>query len=234
VATALDIIDRSLRLLGQIGSGETASSDEAADGLEAVNALAESWRNERLMCFAMQEESLTLSDGTASYTIGTSGTLNTTRPVAIEEAWIVDNNVSYPVRLITEEEYAAISDKTTESDWPEVALYRPSIASSQATLIVWPLPNATRTMKLLTRVVFSGFALTSTTVLLPPGWERALAYNLAAEWAPEFQVSPSAEVVQMARESKGNIKRTNHRPIKSFTDLGMMFGAQSGNILSGP
>lgn len=235
MSTAADIIDRSLRLLGQIGSGESASAAEAADGLEALNGLAESWRNERLMCFAMQEESLTLANGDASYTIGTSGDLNTTRPVAIEGAWIVDDDISHPVRILTEDEYIGIADKTTTGDWPTKLLYRPTMASSQGTLIVWPVPNATRNLKLLTRVVFSGFALSSTTVTLPPGWERALAFNLAAEIAPEYQTSPSPEVIQMARESKATIKRANMTPIKTFTELPALLGqASGGNILSGP
>lgn len=230
MATALDLIDRSLRMLSQIGSGETASTDEAADGLEALNALLETWRNERLMAYAFEELTLTLSNSTASYTIGSGGSVNTTRPVDIEEAWIVDSNTSYPVMKMTEEQYVAIPDKTTTSDWPDRFLYRPSMATG--TIIVHPVPNATRTMKLLVRTPVTAFATTGTTVTLPPGWERALAANLAMDLAPEFETEPSAALVRMARESKAALKSNNRRPVKANNELSFMFGARSGNILT--
>ncbi len=232
MATAGDIIDRSLRLLGQIGSGETASSDEATDGLEALNAMLDSWRNESLMAYANEEQTLTLANADSSYTIGTSGDVNTTRPVEIEAAWIVDSNSSYPVRIIDDFEYALIPDKTTTSDWPDRLLYRPSMASSQGTIIVYPIPNATRTMKLLLRTPVTAFAATSTTVTLPPGWEKALAYNLALDLAPEFETEPSMAIVNGARESKAGIKRLNSRPIKSNSGLSELFGYSTANILT--
>lgn len=228
MAIAQDIIDRASRLLGQIASGASASSDESADGLEALNAMIESWRNERLMCYARQDETLTLANSDGSYTIGPSGDLNTTRPMDIEEAYIVASNISYPVKKITEEEYAAIPDKTTEADWPEVYLYRPTMATG--TLLIWPEPNATRTMKLVTRIAVTGFALVSTSVSLPPGWEEALAFNLAVAWAPEFEREPSQAIVKIARESKANIKRTNWRPSIMGNELGTMFGRYVSRI----
>lgn len=234
MATAQTLIDRALRLIGQIGAGASPSSDESADALEALNDLIDDWRNEGLMCFALQEESLTLANADASYTIGATGDLATTRPVAIERAWIVDDDVSHPVRLITEQEYADIPAKTTAGDWPDRALYRPSITSDRGTLIVYPVPNATRTLKLLTRVPLAELAAVGTTVTLPPGYRKALIANLALEIAPEYQTSPSDEVVKMARESKANIKRINARPILAGNELGLMFGRGSSNILSGP
>lgn len=231
MATAADLIARSLRLLHQIGSGQDPTSDETTDGLEALNAMMSSWNNEGLLCYARQEESLTLSDGDSSYTIGSGGDLSTTRPVVIEAAWIVDDDVSYPVRIIEEAEYAAIQDKTTESDWPNRILYRPSMATG--TILVYPVPNATRTLKLLTRVPIASFSLSTDTVSLPPGWERALAYNLALEIAPEYETEPSQAVINMARESKAGIKRINSRPIKALTELSRMFGRGPTNIVSG-
>lgn len=231
MATAATLINRALRLLGQIGSGEEGSTAELADGLVALNAMAEAWRNEALLTYAKQEQSLTLADGDASYTVGPSGDLNTDRPVAIEAAWIVVDDVSYPVRIIQEDEYAAIPDKTEESDWPDRLLYRPTMATG--TVIVYPVPNATRTLKLLTRVVFAGFAATSTTVSLPPGWEQALAYNLALTWAPEFEAAPSAEVVEIARQSKGALKRMNLRPLPISSGLVGLMGGGVSNIITG-
>lgn len=229
MATVQTLLNRAGRLLGVLESNSTMGSDESADALVALNALLDSWRNESLMCYATQDESLTLSASTASYTIGPGGTLSTTRPVAIEQAWILDSNVSYPVDLVTDEEYSAIPDKTTTSSWPYWANYRPSM--STATLYVYPVPNATRTLKLRTRIVVAAFSAATDAVTLPPGWEQALTTNLAIVLAPEYQVQASAEVVEMARTAKAGIKRINARPIRAYTELGLM-GPHNPNILA--
>lgn len=221
-------------MLGVLPSNTTMGTDESADGLVVINALLDSWRNDGTLCYANREESLTLSASTVSYTIGPSGTLNTTRPVEILQAWIVDgSNQSHNVRLINDDEYAAIPDKTLVSDWPDRANYKPSM--STGTLYVYPLPNATRTMKLLTRVPVTAFSATTDTVTLPPGWEEALASNTAIGLAPEYQVAVPAEVAKMARDSLRLIKRINARPVRASTELGALLGSgSSSNIQTGP
>ncbi len=234
MATAGSVIKRAMRLLGQLDSGATPTTDEYTDGLEVLNDLVDSWNNDQLLCFSYQTESLTLADGDSSYTIGASGDLNTTRPVEILEAYVISGTTSYPVKIINEAEYAAIPDKDSEGDFPTRLLFRPTMASSQATVIVHPVPSAANTLKITTRVVVSSFAATSTTVTLPPGWNRALATNLAVEWAPEFEVTPAGSVLKAAVESLALIKRTNimARPRQATTELGVLFGARSGNIIS--
>jgi hypothetical protein len=224
-------ISQAMKLLGQLGSGEDPTDDEYDDALIRVNALLDSWRNEFRMTYALQEETLTLSDGDSAYSVGPSGDLNTTRPLEIEAAWIVEDDVSYPVRVIQDDEYILIPDKTTEADWPDRLLYRPSM--STGTLLVYPVPNATRTLKLLTRIPISTFTAVTDTVAFPPGWDRAIDFNLAIEIAPMFETEPSATIINMARESKANIKRANLRALKIVTDLSKLMGYPSGNIVTG-
>ena len=234
MATVQTIVDRGLRLIGQLPSGVSATSAETADGIITINAMLDSWRNDKLLCFAYQVEALTLANGTASYTVGTSGNLNTNRPVEILNAYIVASGISYEVLPMSETEYAAISQKTTTADWPSRFLFRPSIASSQATIIVWPVPNAARTLDLTTRVVVSAFAAAGDTITLPPGWEDALATNFAVRAAPEYEVQASADVKGMAKEALAGIKRSNisAQPRRMLTELGVMFSPGKANILT--
>lgn len=230
MATVQTVCNRAGRLLGVLASNTAMGSNESADALVALNALLDSWRNDSLMCYAHQEESLTLSASTTSYTIGPGGTLSTTRPVAIDQAWVVVSNISYQVQLIQDSEYAALPDKTATADWPYFANYKASM--STGTLYVYPVPNATRTMKLLTRVVVSAFSAVTDTVTLPPGWEEALAYNLAVELAPEYEVEPSATVMGRAQMSKATIKRINAAPIKTATELPALISRATHHILT--
>lgn len=228
-------IDRALRLIGELASGETPTDDEYADAILSLSGMLDSWRNDKLLVYAMQEETLTLSAGDSSYTLGPPGDSASTRPVAIDRAWIVDSGNSYPVLAMNEAEYAAISAKTTQSNWPDRFLFRPTMPT--ATLIVYPVPNATRTIKIVTRVVpYNPSSLTIlTTLSTPPGWEKAIAYNLAIELAPEYGASVPPAVLKGAAESLASIKRANKfaQPSQAYTELGAMFSSGRGNILSG-
>lgn len=228
MATVQTIINRAGRLLGQLASNTDMGTDESADALVALNALISTFANEELMCYATQTESLTLSASTVSYTIGPGGTLSTTRPVAIEDAWVDVSSISYPVMQITDAEYDAIQDKTVTSDWPIKFNYRPTM--STGTLYVYQAPNATRTMKLRTRVVVAAFSAVSDSVTLPPGWEQALACGLAIALAPEYETQASPEVIQMASAAKAAIKRVNSQPIKAYTELPALVGRRVRNI----
>ncbi|UOF78811.1 tail adaptor [Caudoviricetes sp.] len=229
MATGQTLVNRALRLLGVISSGETPTSDESNDTLTAINAMLDSWRNDRLMCYALQDETLTLVASDSSYTIGTGGQLNTTRPVSIESCYCRASSIDYPVKIISFEDWNSIVDKTASSDIPECVYYEPTMATG--TLRVWPVPNTANVLHLTTRVPLTALTLAGT-VSLPPGWEDSIASNGAIAIAPEFQVEPSSAVVKMANDSLKGIKRINSRPIMANTEMALMFGIQRSNIIT--
>lgn len=230
---ASTIIKRAMRLLGVLPSGGTPTTDEYADALEALNALLDSWRNEKLMCYAFRDESITPVASQSNYTIGDTGDLATNRPVAIESAYVISSAVSYPITMRNELEYAAITSKASTADIPTDAYYNPTMPNG--TLWVWPVPTLTTpTIHIITRTPMLAFSTTATTAQLPPGWEEAMATNLAISIAPEYEREPSATVRKMAMESKANIKRINARPLKSFSELGVLLGRSHTTILNGP
>lgn len=222
MATGQTLVDRAGRLLGLISSGTSFTSAESTDALIAVNSMIDSWRNDRLMAYALQTESLTLVNGDSSYTIGSGGQLNTVRPVSIEGVFCRANSLDYPVRVIQFDEWNSIVDKTATSDIPEVVYYEPTMA--MGTLQVWPVPTTAHTIQITTRVPFTALVL-GTTVSLPPGWEEAIAANGAIAIAAEFQANPSSSVIKMAQDSLKGIKRSNSRPIKAYSDLTMLIGS---------
>lgn len=227
---ASTIIARAMRLLGQIGAGESPTTDEYSDGLVALNDMIDAWRNDRLLTFAYRTESLTLAIGTESYGIGPSSDLDTNRPVEIIRAYVSSGNNDYPVALLSETEWAAIPDKTSTAEWPNVALFRASM--SNATLLVHPVPSTSTPLYLVTRVPLEAFESSSDAIALAPGWARALAYNLAIELSPEFETQPSETVMRIANESLAGIKRVNQitRPSHLSTELSSLFGSTPARI----
>ena len=234
MATAQTIIDRAARLVSGIDSGNSCTPAESADGLIALNAMLEAWQIDKLDVYAFVDTAYSLVAGTQSYTVGPSGNFNLTpRPAKIEECYVRYASTDSPVDLITSEQWNALPSKTDTATYPDRAYYEPSLATG--TLQVYPKPSAVSSFHIVTWQTVTTLAALSTSIALPPGYERAMAYNLAIEWAgPEFGLTPSADVRRIAMESLAAIQRANHRPIENHSPMGVVWGGSRSRILTGP
>lgn len=207
--TAGDQINRALRLLGVLAEGETPSADTSADALMALNQMLDSWSTERLSVFSTLEQTVTWPSGQASRTLGPSGTLSGTRPVSVDDAtYYKVDGVSYPLQIINREQYNALSDKA-ETGLPYLLFVNPTLPNIELTL--YPVPDQVLEMHVVSSRALTEPATLATTLSLPPGYLRALTYNLAMELAPEFGVEPSTQVHRVASVSKRNLKRINNQ-----------------------
>lgn len=212
MTTALGLITSAMKKIKVLTKSETPSSDEAADGLTALNAMLSSWSNDSLLCYARVSESFTLTPGTGTYNIGTSYTFNTARPINIVSAFIRESNTDYPLTIIPDEAYDALPYKTQTSSIPEFLNYVTGFPSGTIRLV--DVPSAANSLFLTSEKVLTSFVL-SDTVSLPPGWEEALIYNLALRMAPEYDADADALTVKIAQDSLSAIKLTvaKNRPI---------------------
>lgn len=207
MTTALDVIKRSLRLLGVYSAGEDLSADESQDGLSALNALMDSLSNDSLQVFARSVDAIALSAGTASVTVGPSGGTVTTRPVEVlDESYLRIGSTDYPLDLLTLDEWNAIGTKTL-SGLPAALYVQPDMPD--ITVHIWPQPSEAATLYLWSRKQIRQFTSLTTELNLPPGYERMLAFMLAEELAPEYEREPSPTVRQKAAAARRSIKRTN-------------------------
>jgi hypothetical protein len=213
MTTALQIITGAGRLLQVIRKGEAMAADEAMEGLTALNEMIGSWGNNALLVPSRVTETFSVSAAT-SYTIGSGGTLNTTRPTKIISAYFTSGGLDYPMEYISEEEYANITLKTITSPFPQFYTY--TNAYPLGTIKVYPSLGSSAILNLLSEKPLTAFALLSTDASLPLGWIRALRYNLAMELAPEYGKEPSAAVIAIATQSKQAISLAiaKNKPIK--------------------
>lgn len=210
MATARDLINNSLRLIGAIATGETPSADEANDGLIALNNLVDSWSNEKLLIYNIVREEFSLTGGQQAYTIGATGNFATSRPLKIESASLeVQGSDPYecPINIVDYDEWSRIASKEVTSSIPHTMYIEGTFPNE--TINLWPVPSEANKVVLYSRKPLTNFTI-NTEIVLPPGYMRALVYNLALEIAPEYGKEPLSSVVNSAMEAKENIKRTNN------------------------
>lgn len=215
--TALQLITGALRLIQAVRKTEAITADEAEDGLAALNELLGSWSNETLNITSRVTESFNITSGT-SYTIGSGQTLNTTRPISIEAAFIRIGNIDYPLTKITDEEYSSIAYKSLGTTIPQYFNYNNGYP--YGTIKIYPALVGNVGLHLLSEKPLTEIATINTEIDLPAGTKRALKYNLAVDLAPEYGKQVSEVVYKIAKESLGQIRLSvaKNRPIKQRYD----------------
>ena len=209
--TGRDLVTAALKLIGSIAPGESVTADEAVDGLASINRMIDSWSNEELLIYSVVREEFLLTAGDKDYTIGSGGNFNTTRPIRIESAAIKVGTIEYPLMLRTSMEYAEIVNKGLSSTIPKDLYYDP--AYPLGIINLYPIPAAAYYLVLYSFKQISNIATIDTSISLPPGYERALVYNAAIELSPEYGKIPNELIFNTAKESKADLKRTNHKPV---------------------
>lgn len=238
MATVLDLINGSLRLLGAISSGENATASEAEDALSALNALIDTWKTERLMVYSIQPQPFSLVAGQKTYTLGAGGDWNTERPVQIDSMYLqyTDANSGPPplnllVVLLNQDQYNAIIVPNTTTTISTAAYIDDQFPLRNVSF--WPVPQVPYVVNLFTWALIDGFDAITDDVILPPGYERMLRFNLALELAPEYGITPSAVVASGALDAKGAVKRNNIKPLYMACDPGVTRRTTAWNWLTG-
>lgn len=212
--TGRDLVTASLRLIGAVAPGESLASQEATDGLAALNRMIGSWSNESLLIHAQVREEFTLTANDQNYTMGSSGNFNTSRPIKINAATIEDQTsspmIEVPLIIIrTSSEWAQIITKEATSAIPNYLFVEGTFPLE--TLNLYPMPTVAHKLVIYSDKPLTSIATIDTSVSLPPGYDEALIYNLAIRLSPEYGRSATAEIALIATESKAVIKRTNEK-----------------------
>ena len=86
MATARDLIKRSLRRIHVLDADEEPTDAEANDALESLNEMLDLWAANKSYVYATQENDHVWTASAQSQTIGSGGDFNTTRPVKIMDS----------------------------------------------------------------------------------------------------------------------------------------------------
>lgn len=211
MTTANDIMNQSLRLIGQLAGGEVPSGPDSNDALFAFNMMLDSWSTERLSVFATQDQVFTWQPNIITQTLGPSGDFVGNRPILLDDATYFkdpSSGLSFGVLIINQEQYDGISLKTVTSTYPEVIFVNYDMPN--VTMKIFPVPTKALEWHFVSVQELSKPATLATNLVFPPGYMRAFIYNLAIEIANMWGVPAPQNVVSIAISSKRNIKRINN------------------------
>lgn len=209
--TALSYIEAAMGGLGLLRAGETVAAEDAALGLLRLNLLLDAWENEGLFGYATTNNVFTLPASATSRTIGAAQQINMVRPLRLlSGSFSRLSGIDYPLEPVTEGEYNAISLKSSyQLIAPAVCFYDGGVPTG--IVYFWPAPASAVEVHLITPTAKTTAANTTTDLVHPPGYQRAIARQLALEIASDFGVEPSVSLRRDAANSKRAINRTNSR-----------------------
>lgn len=236
MVTSLEMLTNSYQAIGVYAPGEPISAADSQLGLDVMNAMFDSWSNERLISFANATQSATLVPGQYQYTIGTTGSpdLNMTRPIRILSSpgtcYIVDTNGNvYNMEVLPQDRWNMIGNiANVNSNFPNVLFYDPQYPLG--IINVWPIPTTGYTLYFDSPIQLSNMATLSAVLSLPPGYQKAIQDQMRVELWPYFK-SDQAQIppllLRLAADSKGNIKRSNQKEVIANFDPELIRAGQS-------
>lgn len=211
--TPLSLIKRALKKSGVTGVGQTPSADDTQDAFDDLNDMMGQWARKRWLVYSLRDESL-VSTGQQSYSIGPGGNFNIPRPDRLEDAYMRQLFTSpslqsdYPLRVLqAREDYDRVRLKTLTA-FSGCIFYSPDYPLGN----LYPVPVMPGSMYELHIIVKSplgSFVSLTQTVNLPPEYNEALLYNLAARLRPSYQLAPDPSIIALAEAALNVIKNEN-------------------------
>src|SRR5689334_11017135 len=134
--TVADLVRDALLDLGVLSGQEQPSGGMLKDGVRYLNRMLDAWNAERLTVYSVRRETLAC-DGSQSYDIGPNGDLDTDRPTKLEFAfWVNTDGSEVPVRILTQDEWNRITQKTQAGTAVTDVFYDPTMPTG--TLYTFP------------------------------------------------------------------------------------------------
>lgn len=231
MTTARALITQAMKDIQVLQTGEVPTADEAQDALIKLNQMIARWSAEGMMVWFDTVEALTLIAGTSEYTIGTGGTMSTTRPEDISQAYIRIDGTDHAVMIISHGEYQTFENKSTAAR-PDYLAFNPAYPLGKIHL--YPAPDAAYSLYLVSHKPLTSWTALDTDVSLPPEYDGTIVANLAIDLAPQYGATIRNDVAASALMGKRIIKRRASTPVvpvdlevARMTQVGMRYGPKT-------
>ncbi len=216
MTTVSQLLKDSAIALGYLGRTEVMNAQDINDALRLFNRMLDSWSTESLASYVNVQSTFPLVFMQQSYTIGTGGNINASRPNDVLSAFVRDtNNIDYGMKIVTQEYWDSIGQKNITSQIPDTLYYETSYPLGVINIFPKPLIAGYTVYYRGTLSQVDASALTDT-ITMPQGYELAYVLNLALHMMNAgfpCMLDPNGLQVLIAAASgaKGNIKSINQR-----------------------
>lgn len=181
--------DRILRFAlkdsGQLAEGADPNSEQTAECINRLNELINFLTTVKgLKLWTQLDQSITLVEDQALYTIGPGGTVDMVKPLRImENGYFLDtSNQKRPIRQISRDEYTLLPTATANSG--AITSFFVSKLATALNVYFWLAPDAadaTGTAHLILQQQITNFTGVTDTLNFPQEWFIYLHWGLAAE-----------------------------------------------------
>ena len=227
----------ALRITGQLEKPGGGPSPEAiAEVSEFLNQMLDSWNIMRNSIYTISELTFNFVSGQYIYNIGPGAQWNGPRPVKIQRIDLIYETMPQilrlPIELVDVDSWAAIRVPNLPNAIPLQCYYDNSYSQAPGgqtgwgTLYFWPGP-----MNGFQVEIWAWMGLNSTlgigdTLFAPPGYARAITYNLAVEilslYPKRVNVETEQRIMRIAKESKEWVDALNSPSPITAIDQGVM------------
>lgn len=207
--TGDDVISEALTLLGVKYAGQTISAEAKATSLLGLNLLIGEWNATGQAVYSVARSTYPLTGGLATYTIGPTGTLVTVRPEKIE-TWAVTTSGGTSddgVPMSSTEFERVNEDSSLIGSRVKALTYDAGFPNG--TIRIYPIPNGGQTLALWTWSQLAEVTDTTAALGFPPGYYKAIVYNLAVDLAPKFGRPLDPAIKLVADQCKQALGATN-------------------------
>lgn len=231
------IINKALRIIGTLGTGESADPTKITECAIALNDLVKELNADGMPTWKIKTYQMALTQGKNTYSIGidASGSapdINQDAPLKFLQAWTIRNNLTSNINIITRDRYNEYGDKTTQGDVNQVWYNPPGALAGtaypgeqQGTIVVYQTPSAdvatNVTLNFTGQVSFEDFDAATDVPDFPSYWFNAISWLLAADLAYEDGIpfTERSMIAKRAQEKK---------------DLALSFGTEEGSMFLQP
>lgn len=233
----LQYVTDSLRLCGQMEQpGRGANPEQIAEVTEFLNQMLDSWNTMRNSIYALTDLSFNLVGNQYIYTIGPGANFNGPRPQKIQRMDLIYETepqlLRLPIELIDADVWAAIRVPNLPNAVPIKCYYdngysqSPGGQTGWGTLYFWPGPMSGFQVEMWIWSTLPATLGVGDTLYVPPGYARAITYNLAFEILPLYpkNVTPEREqqIMRVAHETRTWIDALNAPSPIVAIDQGVM------------
>lgn len=236
--TAADIVQRALTKARIFSPLEPVPEGIMTQCFSELNDLLDSWSLDNYMVLADVRENFPLVADKESYTWGTGGEFNSSRPFGLkDETYVREGGIDYNVAFLPPSVYRSQNDKSG-TGLPSLITLEPG--DPLVTLFLWPNPKSGLTIYLKSTKKLTSFSSLVASYDLPAGFPKMVISNLAVEISSLFGKSVSSELAYSASESlrlwKNHNRPKHAKPMTTpdFTGLMNGTGGGSGGINNGP